>query len=245
MLDDRLGLYLVLIPGLITVGVARLVSNMPGVSGIELILFLLLSSVINLAFAGALTHGYLMLRSTALPLMNAVRHPVFVFSLVVISFANGVLLAGAYEGAWLNQGVRSLLGDSFRLTKTTDHSTLHVLFKDIHQKAGIFPDDRHVERKLDQNGKLKRVRIFKIHLKNTKTHYTGYGGYWSVNVRVSEIFLSPACRHENNRTTPIRGPGVFIRESEVARIEFIDEAQADCASMLRYQPPKVKNHLKP
>ena len=230
--------YAVLIPGLITVGTARLVSNMPGVTGIELTIFLFLASAVNLAICFGLLHFRQKLVRQAVTITAAVRRPFFVVVIVVVSTVNGILLATAYENAWVNSAVRWVTFDSLGLTKTSQHSALHFLLRNLYDETGVFPDHRHVERQLDEDGEWKSVRILKVYLKDSDTAFTGYEGSWSTRGHVDELYLSPACRHEGGTDAPIRGAGILIRTEQATLIEFLDEDAADCARNLRLTAPE-------
>lgn len=236
--DNRLIFYAILLPGLVTVGTARLVSNMPGMTGIELTIFLLLSSAVNLAICFVLLHLGLMSIHRTLTVTAAVRRPFFVVAVFLVSVVNGILLASVYENAWVNSAVRWATFGSLGLTKTSQHSTLHFLLRNLYDEAGAFPDYRHVDRQLDETGAWKSVRVLKVQLKKSNTAFTGYEGSWSTRGQVEELYLSPACRHEGETVAPIRGAGVFIRTDQVAVIEFVDEDAADCARTLRSTGPE-------
>ena len=235
---NSLVVYAILVPGLVTVGVARLISNMPGLTGLELAIFLFLSSVVNLAICFGLLHLILMLLAQRITLVAAARRPLFLVTVCLVSMMNGVFLAAAYENAWINSAIRSSAIGSLGFTKYSPHSTLHSLMRNLYDETGKFPDHRHIERQLESEGELKFVRVLKVYLKTGNIAYSGYEGTWSSRgAHVEEIYLSPACRHEESATVPIGGAGVFIRMDQAAIIEFLDEEAADCARTLRSTAP--------
>ena len=237
MFDNKLLFYAILLPGLMTVGTARLVSNMPGMNEIELTIFLLLSSAVNLAICLALWHLRLVFGGESMAVASAIRRPVFVVAVCFVSVVNGVLLAGAYENGWANRAVRWVTVDSLGLTKTTQHSALHFLLRNLYDDTGVFPDHRHIERQRDEKGEWKSARILKVRLKGHNTTFVGYEGAWSTRGQVDELYLSPACRQDSDAGVPILGAGVFIRLDQVAAIEFLDEDAAACARTLRWTAP--------
>ena len=236
--SNSLAVYAVLVPGLVTVGVARLISNMPGLTGMELAIFLFLGSTVNLALCFGLLQLLLIYRGQRMPVVSAVRKPLFLMSLCVVSVANGVVLAAAYENAWANRAVSSFPFLSLGFEKYSPHSTLHSLLRNLYEPTGAFPDRRHMERQLDARGEPKRIRVLKVHLKSGGIAYSGYEGSWSSGgALVDELYLSPACRHDGNGAAPIPGAGVFIRMDHAALIEFLDADAADCARTLRLSSP--------
>ena len=235
MQDTRIFWYGILIPGLITVGVAQMISNMPGITDIKLVIFLLLASIVNIALSVLVYHLYLIYTRIAQRLQDAVRQPLFLACLLLISLGNGVLLAAGYEGAWVNTGVRHVVGNTFEFTKDSQHSTLHRLLRELYNTPPDFPDYRNIHRKRDGSGKFKTDRILKVFLKDNGGAYSGFKGSWMNDGRVREIFLSPACRHKGASVTEVAGSGVFIRVEEISWIEVLDAENAHCVHTLRYK----------
>lgn len=230
MIDKQFVFYLALIPGLITIGVARLISNMAGLNGIELTVFLLLASMVNVALSLGVLVGYLKAVRETMVLTRAFLHPFFVINLVFFSICNGVLLSLAFENDWVNRGVNALSGGSLELSKSSSHSTLHFLLRNIYDNTGAFPDHRQLDRQMDASGDLKSTRIMRIRTMQSGLTFVGYIGAWRTHERVKEIYLSPACRNSGGSDMPIGGAGVFVAVSQVAWIEFIDEDDDESAT---------------
>ena len=234
MIDKQFILYAALAPGLVTVGIARLTSSLPGLDGIELGIFLFLASIINTGISVLLMHVYLRIRVISLPLNDVFRHTLFWTLLISFSCINGLLLASAYENAWINK----LVGQKFGLSKTAPHTALHDLLRHTNN-SNEFVDNREVSRRWlpgemwepVRKRKIKKDRILKIGLKSAESVFSGYSGSWSSK----QIYLSPACRHYKNITIPISGPGIFIPLDEISWIEFIDEQAGECARTQRYE----------
>lgn len=237
MFEGRMIWSFVLVPGLMTVGTARLVSNMPGMSEVELTIFLFLSALVNLGICFGFLHVRLRRTRKREALEAVIRRPSFVAAVCVVSVLNGVLLAAAYENGWINSAVRWVTYESLGLTKTTQHSTLHFLLRNIYDDTGVFPDHRQIDRQRDDKGDLKTVRVLKVGLRGDGTMFLGYLAEWWTPSQVGEVYLSPACRGDGGAWAPIAGAGAFIRLDELASVEFLDEEAAQCARDLRREPP--------
>ncbi|MBY6151670.1 hypothetical protein KUV47_00470 [Vannielia litorea] len=237
-MSDQLRLYLALIPGVITLGIASLLGDIPASSGVGQIVLLLFFSILDAAIAIGVTHLVYIFLDRAVDLRALQLKPTFLILVLCIAVANGFILVLGYENAWLNRAALSIVGPrSALLSKETNNPLLHDLLLNAQGKEVSFHDGRNGTKFPPKNH-----RTFLVHsvLKGSDKSIVGYRRSWDNNGGVTSVFLTPACVVEDGSSKAVTGSGAYFLVEEVLYFEFVDEVSeaASCPRELRAAPEK-------
>jgi hypothetical protein len=220
---DKAIWLVILLPGFVTIGTARLVSNLPGLSDFQLGILYFVATTINAGVAVAIAHIVLVVRKQPAILYALFRSVPYIVLVLCISVFTGIGLAIAYENAWANRVVRLMVGRDV-LPKASPHDALELLVRNANS-PDHFDDRRSVRIK-------REVRVLRIQFKNTIDPVLGIRAHWHSVGEQSQLYLSPACVEQGGVTKPIEGPGTWVSLQNVVRIDFLDASKVGCIQSL-------------
>ncbi|MCP4384969.1 MAG: hypothetical protein GY798_26760 [Hyphomicrobiales bacterium] len=235
-MSDQLRLYMLLIPGVVTIGIANLLGEVPVSSGVAQIVLLLFFSFVNIALSLGLTQLFLITTGRSVKLKSLEKNATFLTLVFLIAVLNGFILVLGYENAWLNRAAQKIVGPaSGLLTKRTNNPLLHDLLLNAHGRFASFPDLRNGNRFPPEQHKTFLVHAI---LKDSKFSIVGYSINWDGKDDVASIYLTPACIVQNENAEPVAGSGAYLSVENISYIQFVDENSelARCAFDLRAHP---------
>lgn len=210
---------IVLLPGFVTIGTARLASNLPGLSDFQLGVLFFVASGVNAGIALGIAHAFYLCRGQTVLLSDLAKSKLFIFGVFLISICMGIILAVSYENAWLNRGVQYLLGREV-LPKASQHDTLEALLRSAHSIESF--DDR-------RTNKISRdVKVLRLHLDRHDSQVVGMRARWNSTGEEIQLYLSPACIESGGKMTAVSGSGVWVSLKAVVRIDFLDLREIGC-----------------
>lgn len=214
---------LVLLPGFISLGLARYLGACGDLDDFELTLFSLGLSLLIFLSADLIYWGAAWARLNYrrprrglpswkfLPPLSAV----FVSLILLLSISLGLVLAMVYDSDAIILAVRR--GPDRLLTKRSSTRTLPFLLTLNRQYKFREADARHRETQAYLEAVLK-----------TGERFAGKAVFFGIDKEPSDIFLSRACTIEKGQAQPIEGPGVFVPEKEMKFVLFLDRTNNRC-----------------
>lgn len=223
--------FLVLIPGFISVGFARLLSDLGAFSEFELVIFCFALAGVNSLIAGTAYHIVLRIIRRRVPLDELPRRPAFIAILTGVSLSVGLLIVIAHESDLVTNTARFVVRDPGSLPQISYHSPLELLLRRAESDvAGEFPDGRSPNKNIQK-------KALGITLIAGQERVVGYRKWWSTGGATSQLFLSPVCFERTDaKYCRLPGPGVWIPIKQIQRIDFLDAEHAEC---LEEQLPPV------
>jgi hypothetical protein len=215
---------LVLLPGFISLGLARYLGACGDLGDLELTLFSLgLSLLIFLSASlvhrgGAWTVAWYRRATLRLPPWRFVpaMSTVFVSLVLLLSVSFGLALAFVYDSDAIILAARRA-GPDRLLTKRSSTRTLPFLLTLNRQYKFMEADARHRENQAYLEVTLK-----------TGERFAGKAVFFGIDKEASDIFLSRACTIDKGQPQPIEGPGVFIPAEVMKFVLFLDRTNNQC-----------------
>ena len=230
LLDSQRSL-IVLVPGFVTLSVARSLSNLGEPQAADLFLLYLAASMLSVGTASLLVHRILVYRNIALSIDELLHRSWYWIACVVSAILWGVVIATAYEGAWMNAIAQETVGHFLGLKnfpKISPHETIDELLRTTADLQS-FPDNR-------SPNLMTQEKILRVVLKDGGGTVVGWGFRSTIWSNPQQIFLSPACEEKDKVLVRIYGPGVWIPLNFVVRIDFLDAYDVKCEEDQRRGP---------
>lgn len=230
---DKALWLVVLLPGFLIIGIARLLSILPGLTEFILTILSLFFSIIVGGTAFFVLHTYFKLTGRSVRLEQALVSPSYLGMVGVLVIVFGVLVAVGYERAWLNRLVAVVLQSELVLPKRDEFPTIEAVLRVINSRENFerYFDDRHELRR--SNTKALRV-IFK----GSTPTVIGRPKSWWFDGQNRQLYLTPACVVENGIEVPLAGPGIWVNAQEAVVIEVLDSVPASLACIEEQFAPR-------
>lgn len=228
---------IILIPGFISIVVARSISHLYGIDSTDLFILYLSVSAINIGFSVFLFHLYgryfkKIYKFNELIYNNAFLAFSFIFSILV-----GVIIAISYEHNILtrvSRGFFRILGSEYLISKIGPNDVLMGLSQTATNKEKFKEYDNRID------DKHTVEKIFKAYFKDKPDIVIGTAIRLNVvDGQTKQLYLSPACEKNASGWIPIEGPGVIINVEELYRIDIIDYTPVSCVVTQKQPIPDV------
>jgi Family of unknown function (DUF6338) len=237
----KLAWLFVLLPGFVSTAVLGFVAELPELSELQLSAYSLIASLacaliaLPLAWAGSALARRLDLRRPSSP-----RVSLGLFG--TLCLALGPLL-GLYFGHALQNGyLLRLLATAPGITLIDKASSKRPLIHLLDLNNRSLMDAPSAD---GRDAALRRANSYaRVRLKDGLS-YEGWPLYYPHGDKGSEIYLSPACRIDDNEAAiPVPGPGVVVVEAELRALEFIDDVGSACQKALKPGSPPAASPRK-
>jgi hypothetical protein len=214
---------LILLPGFLTLGLARYVGTIDEGGDFELTLYSLALSLLVYVLANALASSWRWLvrkvgRSRTQSQKTATRAPAVVVLTVAVLL--GVGLGWASESDILLRAIRGMPA-GYHVTKRSSERPLTFLLSSI--RAGTLEEGRP--------GTLKRREAWlEVTLEGGERsrRIAGYPEFFSMQSERGEVYLSPACVEAGGTWKPHEGPGLLFRDETAQLVALIDRETHPC-----------------
>jgi hypothetical protein len=212
---------LILVPGFISLGLARYLGECRDLSDLELVIYSLALSLVIIFVTAVLYRGAAALQSFYSG-KQPVRHSLPPLNLGVICLAlvlacgSGLVLAKLWDS---NIGML-VARRALDLTKRDSGRTLPFLL-DLDTRFGLAEADSRPPEYREQQAYLEVVLT-------SGRHLAGKPVFFGNDNTRSEIFLSRACTIDGSQTKLLQGPGIAIPEDRIDFVLFVDRDRSDC-----------------
>jgi len=237
-IEKKFTWFLILLPGFISLGLARYISDMGNMSEFELIIYSSGFTVVNLGLSIVLYNGGKALGQRWLPRRgdpdtqseSPLSKMAFILLVLVVSFGVGIAAGVAYENDTLLNWLRAAPGT-------------RLLSKRSYQRPLTFLLAQNRKGKLEEGRphSMKTTQAWvEVHLTGGES-FEGWPEFFSSPESFStgdenaEIFLSPACKRVKKdgrvKVVIMPGPGVLVFEKDIKFVEFIDRQKSECHNL--------------
>ena len=228
---------IILLPGFLTVGLARYIGGLGKFEEFELTLFSLAISIFVFCISLVVFH-VLSWSGILLKLRRSVDKPPLIPELTVwflmlvfaVALFMGVSIGRAYETDLVLKILRKMPGSTL-MTKRSSDTPLNLLFR-LNQKGLLAEVDAR------PSGKQSEVWV-EIVLESGEK-FLGYPELFGYQEGVPEIYLSPACTRKNN-VRKIDGPGVVIPSTNIRYLFLTDRQANECHEL--FNPKKITEDI--
>lgn len=215
----------VLMPGFISIFLARSLSDLPGIRDFDLPIAYLCFSFVNCGLPLLLIHSINKLVDRDVDIKSALISPIFLIGSISMSAVTGIFFAILVSTDALPRFATRYVDEAMFPIDSYSEPLRYLLRQ---TNLAEFPDGRFYPSP-DERWINRYVRLSGV---GDGLEFEGVPKLFHNWEQEPQVYLTPACVIRSGVMQLIYGPGVWVRLSEVSHMSVIDTPCSECALML-------------